>query len=58
MGAHIVDEALETISSNLNRIKEEYGPEAVHISSGFGQKVIFNIPLVRLQHFDRWKRTL
>lgn len=32
------DEAIDTIASRLNQIKEKYGPEAVHVSSGSGQK--------------------
>ena len=34
------DEALDTIAQNLKRIKEKYGPEAIHVSCGSGQKHI------------------
>ena len=34
------DEALNTIAGNLKRIKEKYGPEAIHVSCGSGQKHI------------------
>jgi anaerobic selenocysteine-containing dehydrogenase/thioredoxin reductase len=32
------DEALDTIAGKLKEIKEKYGPEAIHISCGSGQK--------------------
>jgi anaerobic selenocysteine-containing dehydrogenase/thioredoxin reductase len=32
------DEALNTIASKLKKIKEQYGPEAIHVSCGSGQK--------------------
>ncbi len=32
------DEALNTIAGKLKEIKEKYGPEAIHISCGSGQK--------------------
>lgn len=34
------DEALNTIACNLKNIKEKYGPEAIHVSCGSGQKHI------------------
>jgi thiosulfate reductase/polysulfide reductase chain A len=34
------DEALDTIAHNLKSIKEKYGPEAIHVSCGSGQKHI------------------
>jgi len=34
------DEAITTIASRLNEIKEKYGPEGIHISDGSGQKHI------------------
>ncbi|MCD6300339.1 MAG: molybdopterin-dependent oxidoreductase [Dehalococcoidales bacterium] len=34
------DEALDTIAGKLKEIKEKYGPEAIHISDGSGQKHI------------------
>ncbi len=34
------DEALDTIASSLKEIKEKYGPEAIHVSCGSGQKHI------------------
>jgi anaerobic selenocysteine-containing dehydrogenase len=34
------DEALNTIASKLKEIKEKYGPEAIHVSCGSGQKHI------------------
>ena len=34
------DEALDTIARNLKRIKENHGPEAIHVSCGSGQKHI------------------
>ncbi len=34
------DEALDTIASKLKEIKERYGPEAIHVSCGSGQKHI------------------
>ncbi|MCJ7594333.1 MAG: molybdopterin-dependent oxidoreductase, partial [Desulfobacterales bacterium] len=34
------DEALDTIAGKLKEIKEKYGPEAIHISCGSGQKHI------------------
>lgn len=34
------DEALDTIAQNLKSIKEKYGPEAIHVSCGSGQKHI------------------
>jgi anaerobic selenocysteine-containing dehydrogenase len=34
------DEALDTVAQNLKRIKEQYGPEAIHVSCGSGQKHI------------------
>jgi thiosulfate reductase/polysulfide reductase chain A len=32
------DEALDTIAGRLKEIKEKYGPEAIHVSCGSGQK--------------------
>lgn len=34
------DEVLDIIAQNLKRIKEKYGPEAIHVSCGSGQKHI------------------
>ena len=34
------DEALDTIAGRLKEIKEKYGPEAIHVSCGSGQKHI------------------
>lgn len=34
------DEALDTIAQNLKRIKDQFGPEAIHVSCGSGQKHI------------------
>jgi NADPH-dependent glutamate synthase beta subunit-like oxidoreductase len=34
------DEALDSVAQNLKRIKEKYGPEAIHVSCGSGQKHI------------------
>jgi anaerobic selenocysteine-containing dehydrogenase len=34
------DEAIGTIADKLSQIKQKYGPEAIHISSGSGQKHI------------------
>jgi anaerobic selenocysteine-containing dehydrogenase len=34
------DEALNTIANKLKEVKEKYGPEAIHVSCGSGQKHI------------------
>ncbi len=34
------DEALDTIAGNLKKIQDTYGPEAIHVSCGSGQKHI------------------
>lgn len=39
------DEAITTIANELMEMKEKYGPEALHIKSGSGQKHIGNMAL-------------